>query len=73
MPRIEERLVELETKASFTDLSQDQLSDTLYQQQQQIDALQKQVELLRQQLNAATDAMKDGTAWKPEDEIPPHY
>ena len=67
--RAQERLTELEIKASYVEDTLDQLNMTIYRQQQQIDALILQVTQLRQQ---APD-VGSGGARNLRDELPPHY
>ncbi|MFY3383820.1 SlyX family protein [Paracidovorax sp. MALMAid1276] len=64
-----QRLEALEIKASFTEDLLDQLNLTIYQQQQLIDQLTREVIQLRQQVpeNAAQGPRNL------RDEIPPHY
>ena len=66
MNPVDDRLTELEIKASFADDLLEQLNDLVARQQQQIDALQRELIALRQQ-------MRDGPAAGPADERPPHY
>jgi SlyX protein len=66
---IEDRLTNLEVKASFTEDLLDKLDQIIIRQQDQIDRLQAEVNWLRQQTPA------DG-ATTPRDlreELPPHY
>lgn len=65
----DQRLTELEIKASFTEDLLEQLNQTIYRQQQQIDLLQREVVDLRRQLqdNAAPGLRSL------RDELPPHY
>lgn len=68
-PQIDQRLTELEIKASFTEDTVEQLNQTIYRQQQQIDALLREVSQLRQQI-------PEGSGSGPRnlrDELPPHY
>ncbi len=65
----EQRLTELEIKASFTDDLVEQLNQVIIRQQCQIDALVFEVQRLRQQL---PDASSSGSN-HPRDELPPHY
>lgn len=67
--RTDQRLTELEIKASFTDDLVEQLNQVIIRQQGQIDALVFEVQRLRQQLPDATD----GSPNHPRDELPPHY
>lgn len=69
---IENRLVDLEVKAAYADDQLDQLSDQIYRQQQQIDALVRELRLMRDRL---PEASVGGGAQVRDlrDEIPPHY
>ena len=65
----EKRMTELEIKASFTEDLLDQLNHVIVRQQQQIDALIRELAHLRQ-FNT------DGGAGAPRrlhDDLPPHY
>jgi SlyX protein len=65
----EQRLTALEVKASFADDLLDQLNQTIFRQQQQIDLLTRELVELRKQLPAA-----DGAGFRSlRDELPPHY
>jgi SlyX protein len=66
---IEQRLTELEIKASFTEELLDQLDQVIVRQQRQIDILLSQIAQL-QMLN--TDA-GTGVTRNLRDELPPHY
>jgi len=66
---IDQRLTELEIKASFTDDLVEQLNQVIIRQQCQIDALVFEVQRLRQQLPDASSASPN----HPRDELPPHY
>lgn len=65
----EHRLTELEIKASFSEDLLDQLNQVIIRQQQQIDALLREVTQLRQQMPEAgpTGFSRAG------DDLPPHY
>ena len=65
----ESRLTALEIKASFLEDTVDQLDSALARQQQQIDALLREVLQLRTQWASA--APESGR--NPRDELPPHY
>ncbi len=65
----DDRLTELEIKASFADDLLEQLNDLVARQQQQIEALQRELIALRQQVRDAP-AIGGGSAL---DERPPHY
>lgn len=64
------RLTELEIKASFHDDLLEQLNDVIARQQQQIDALQRELRALREQVRSHGDSGGPGA---PRDERPPHY
>jgi SlyX protein len=64
-----DRLNELEMKIALADDMLDQLNQTIFRQQQQIDALAQEVRTLRQQL--PQDRNTSGTTLL--DELPPHY
>lgn len=66
---IDKRLMALEIKASFTEDLVEQLNQTIFQQQQQIDALIREVSQLRQQ----TPDGGTGGFQSLRDELPPHY
>ncbi len=69
MNDIDQRLTDLEIKASFTEDLVDQLNQIIVRQQQQIDTLIREIGHLRQQI-------PDGTAGgfrSLRDELPPHY
>ncbi|WP_254774913.1 SlyX family protein [Polaromonas sp. YR568] len=66
----DERLTELEIKASFTEDLLDQLDKVIVRQQQQIDALLREVAELK------ASPVRDGditTARSLRDELPPHF
>ena len=65
----DKRLIDLEVKASFTEDMVEQLNQTIFQQQQQIDALIREVSQLRQQ----TPDGGTGGFSSLGDELPPHY
>jgi SlyX protein len=66
----EDRLVEIETKMAFQENTIKDLSDTVYNQQKQIDALYETLRHL-------VDQVKDSSVISPggdlKDEKPPHY
>ncbi len=66
----DQRLDELEIKASYTEDLLDQLNLTIYRQQQQIDALARTIAQLRQQM---PEAGGGAAARNLRDELPPHY
>ena len=65
----DDRLTNLEIKASFTEDLLDRLDQVVIRQQRQIDALIAEVLALRSQIQQ-TDA---GPARTLRDELPPHY
>jgi SlyX protein len=64
---LENRLMELEVKASFADDLLDHLNAQVARQQEQIDLLLREVAQLRRQ------RPDDTTNASPQDERPPHY
>lgn len=69
---IDNRLNDLEIKASFTDDLMDEINQTLYRQQQQIEHLTRELQLLREQA-ADTGGHGGHSARSLRDELPPHY
>ena len=69
-PDIDQRLTALEIKASFTEDLVDRLNEVIVRQQQQIDALRRELAALRQ-LQPADDAQPALRSLR--DELPPHY
>lgn len=67
--RIEDRLTELEIKASFTEDMLDQLNTVVVRQQQQIDLLLREVLALREARPEADPTSSRSL----RDELPPHY
>ena len=65
----DQRLNELEIKASYSEDLLDQLNLTIYRQQQQIDRLVQELSILRQQMPEPSD----GAPRNLRDELPPHY
>jgi SlyX protein len=66
----EQRLTDLEIKASFADDLLDTLNALVAKQQEQIDALMREVSRLRQR--GGDDGQSAGPR-DPRDELPPHY
>ena len=69
--KTEQRITELEIKASFAEDQLDQLDKVIVRQQQQIDALIREIAALRQQAPEGA-----GGAIAPRnlrDELPPHF
>jgi SlyX protein len=65
----ESRIAELEIKLAYSEDLLDTLNTTVFRQQQQIDLLQEQLRVLRQQFNDSMPAEQGSL----RDEIPPHY
>jgi len=66
---VEQRLMDLEIKASFTEDLVEQLNQIIFRQQEQIDALLREVSQLRIQ----TPDGGSGSFRSLRDELPPHY
>jgi len=67
----EQRITELEIKASFAEDQLDQLDKVIVRQQQQIDALIREITALRQQ---APEGAGGAIATRNlRDELPPHF
>lgn len=66
---MESRLTDLEVKLSFAEDLLEELNRTVFRQQQQIEQLQQEVRVLRQQVQANVPS----AGWSLRDEIPPHY
>lgn len=65
----DERITNIEVKLSFTEDLVEELSQTVYKQQQKIDMLIHEVRALKLQM--ASNSPTDGNS--PRDELPPHY
>lgn len=65
-----ERLDQIEVKLAFLEQANSELSDVVYRQRQEIEALQRRLDGMTARLEAA---QTPPTAWTPEDEKPPHY
>jgi SlyX protein len=65
----EQRLTNLEIKASYTDDLLDTLNDIVARQQDLIDRLRREVHTLREQLDGGTPASPRSLS----DDLPPHY
>ena len=65
----EDRLTNLEIKLSFTEDFIDQLNQTIYKQQQQIEFLYRELKSLKEQASGGDGGGRNN----PKDEIPPHY
>ncbi|MFD2756146.1 SlyX family protein [Comamonas terrae] len=66
---LQERVTELEIKASYTEDLLEQLNMTVYRQQQQIDLLVNEVRELKRQVPEGGP----GGPRNLRDELPPHY
>ena len=67
--KVDQRLMDLEIKASFSEDLLDQLNQIIVRQQQQIDLLIEEVSRLRQPAREGGD----GHARQLMDDLPPHY
>jgi len=65
----EDRITNLEIKLSFTEDLIDQLNQTIYKQQQQIEFLYRELKSIKEQASSGESAGNSS----PTDEIPPHY
>lgn len=63
-----QRLMEVEIKLAFMEDLVEQLNELVYRQQQQIDALARELARVREQ-----NAQGPAAPASPRDEIPPHY
>lgn len=63
------RIEDLEVKLAYAEDLLDTLNTTVFRQQQQIDLLQEQLRMLRQQFSDS----QPGEPHNLRDEIPPHY
>ena len=70
MKKIEDQLIELETKIAFNEQSIDELNTVIIDQQNQILLLEKKLISLSTKLN---DSMQHWNENNPNEEIPPHY
>ncbi len=66
---MDDRLEKIETKLSLSEDLLEELNKTVYQQQRQIEQLQREIVRLREQVLAAMP----NDARNLNDEIPPHY
>jgi len=67
--KLEKRLTELEIKVGLADDLIDQLNQTIFKQQQQIEFLAKELASLRQQMPQERNTQLPSL----RDELPPHY
>jgi SlyX protein len=71
----EERITNLEVKLSFAEDLIENLNQTIYKQQQQIEFLYREMSSLKEQMRASgSEGLSGGNdARDLRDEIPPHY
>ncbi|MGA2710463.1 MAG: SlyX family protein [Steroidobacteraceae bacterium] len=65
-----ETLVEIQTKIAFLERANAELSDVVFRQDREIQALQAQLRAVSDRLNAA---QSQEAARPPDEERPPHY
>jgi SlyX protein len=65
----EDRITNLEIKLSFTEDLIEQLNQTIYKQQQQIEFLYRELKSIKEQASSGDGVGNNGS----KDEIPPHY
>ena len=65
----EERITNLEIKLSFTEDLIENLNETVYKQQQQIEFLYRELKAIKEQASSSGG----GGGASSQDEIPPHY
>lgn len=68
--RVNETLERIELKIAFLERANNELSDVVYRQQQELDALRARVQRLQTQVDAAKQQDRPYTV---EEERPPHY
>ncbi len=68
---MEKRITELEIKVAYQEDTIQQLDTVVCQQQNQIDALKKQLQQLTDSTKNDSEDSKDGPSLL--DEVPPHY
>lgn len=67
---MDQRIEQLEVKLAFLEEANSQLSDMVYRQQQELEALRVQLKEMTSRLEATQSRMTEYTA---EQEKPPHY
>ena len=65
-----QRIEQLEIKVSYLEEANAQLSDLIFRQRQELDALRVQIAGFMERVEAARE---QSTAYTAEDEKPPHY
>jgi SlyX protein len=68
--RVNETLERIELKIAYLERANNELSDVVYRQQQELDSLRERVQRLQSQLDAAKQPDQPYTL---EEERPPHY
>ena len=66
----DEVIERIELKIAYLEQANNDLSEVVYRQQQQIDALRAELSVLNGKMAAA---MAEPTVYTPEQEKPPHY
>ena len=69
MTNPDQRIIDLETKISFQDKSIEDLSDSVYLQQQQLTELEKKIQALQKRI----ESDQNGDSEIRPQEKPPHY
>jgi SlyX protein len=70
LPTRDERFEQLELKLAYLERANQELSDALHRQQQELDGVRARLERLADQLREVAERPSD---YSPEDEKPPHY
>ncbi|CAM3815421.1 SlyX family protein [Polynucleobacter antarcticus] len=65
----EDRITNLEIKLSFTEDLVEQVNQTVYKQQQQIEFLYRELKSIKEQAGSSDASIGNS----PKDNIPPHY
>lgn len=68
----EDRLINIETQFAFLEQTVSELNTQIYEQQKQIEKLEKAKTLLAQRLQAVSEKL-DATEVPPANDPPPHY
>ncbi|MBS1190314.1 MAG: hypothetical protein H6R10_2106 [Rhodocyclaceae bacterium] len=66
---MESRVTDIEVKLSFMEDLVEELNRTVFRQQQQMEQLQQELRVLRQQVQGSIPA----AGWSQREELPPHY
>jgi uncharacterized coiled-coil protein SlyX len=70
MAPVNQRIEQLEVKIAYLEQANTELSDEVFRQRQQLEALREQLGTLTGRFDAA---LSQPTAYAPQDEKPPHY